>query len=101
MPKYIIEREIPGAGLLNENQLEAILQSANDVLTKIGPQIKWDHSYLTDNKIYCIYTAPNKEIISEHARTVGIPANNIAEVLEILDPASHRSDKVHEAWYYE
>lgn len=101
MPKYIIEREIPGAGHLNDKQLEAILQASNEVLSQIGPQIKWDHSYLTDNKIYCIYSAPNKEMISEHARRVGIPANNIAEVIEVMDPSSHKTDQVHAAWYYE
>ncbi|MEP7109320.1 MAG: DUF4242 domain-containing protein [Ferruginibacter sp.] len=101
MPKYIIEREIPGAGHLNDSQLEAILQVSNDALTRLGPQIKWEQSYLTDDKIYCIYTAPDKEMIRVHARSVGIPANNISEVLEVMDATSHPSDHVHESWYYE
>ena len=101
MPKYIIEREIPGAGHLTSSQLEAILQVSNDALARLGPQIQWEQSYLTEDKIYCIYNAPNKEIISTHTRSVGIPANTISEVLELIDPASHPSDHVHEAWYYE
>jgi len=101
MPKYIIEREIPGAGLLTDKQLEAITQVSSDVLAQIGPQISWEHSYLTDNKMYCIYTAPNKEMIRDHARKVGIPANNISEIIEVLDATTHPSDHVHESWYYE
>ncbi len=101
MPKYIIEREVPGAGHLTESQLEAILQVSSDALARMGPQIKWEQSYLTKDKFYCIYTAPNKEIISEHARTVGLPATNISEVIEMLDATTHTSDHVHESWYYE
>ena len=101
MPKYIIEREIPGAGHLSKNQIAAITQVSGDVLTKLGPEIQWEHSYLTDNKIYCIYSAPNKEIISEHARQLGIPANHISEVLEVFDAKSHPTDRIHEEWYYE
>ena len=101
MPKYIIEREIPGAGHLNTKQLEAILQASNETILKIGPEIQWQQSYLTDNKIYCIYTAPNKELISDHARKLGIPANNIAEIIEIMDPNTPLSGQPHEAWYYE
>ena len=97
MPKYIIEREIPGAGHLTSSQLEAVLQVSNDALSRLGPQIQWEQSYLTDDKIYCIYTAPNKEMISAHARSIGIPANNISEVLEVIDASSHPSDRVHEA----
>lgn len=101
MPKYIIEREVPGAGHLTESQLEAILQVSNNALVGMGPQIKWEQSYLTEDKFYCIYTAPNKEIIREHARTVGLPATNISEVIEMLDATTHTSDHVHESWYYE
>ena len=101
MPKYIIEREIPGAGHLSKNQIAAITQVSGEVLTKLGPEIQWEHSYLTDNKIYCIYSAPNKEIISEHARLLGIPANRISEVLEKFDSKTHPTDRVHEEWYYE
>lgn len=101
MPKYIIEREIPGAGHLTNSQLEAIIQVSNNALTRIGPQIVWEHSYLTEDKFYCIYTAPNKEVIRTHARAVGIPANNISEIIEVMDPTTHPSDHVHELWYYE
>ncbi|MEO6546552.1 MAG: DUF4242 domain-containing protein [Ferruginibacter sp.] len=101
MPKYIIEREIPGAGHLTGSQLEAILQVSNDALTNMWPQVKWEQSYLTDDKIFCIYAAPNKEMIAEHARTIGMPANKISEVLEVLDASTHVSHRVHEAWYYE
>lgn len=101
MPKYIIEREIPGAGHLTDSQLEAILQVSNDALSVLGPQMHWEQSYLTDDKIYCIVTAPNKEMICVHARTVGIPANNICEVIEVMDATTHQSSHVHESWYYE
>ncbi len=101
MPKYIIEREIPGAGQLTDKQLEAIFQISNDVLDKLGPLVKWEHSYLTNDKLYCVYTAPNKDVIRDHARKVGIPANNISEILEVMDINSHPSDHVHESWYYE
>jgi len=101
MPKYLIEREIPGAGQLTSTQLEAILQVSNDELERMGPQILWEQSYLTDDKLYCIYTAPNKEMIRTHARAVGIPANNISEVIEVIDPALHPSNHQHELWYYE
>lgn len=101
MPKFIIEREIPGAGQLTEKQLEAILQNSNDILAQLGPQIQWQQSYLTENKLYCIYTAPDKDIIRLHARKVGIPANYISEVLEVMDAHSHQSNTLHEEWYYE
>jgi hypothetical protein len=101
MPKYIIEREIPGAGHLTGSQLEAILQVSNDELTRMGPQIQWVQSYLTDDKIYCIYNAPDKEMIRVHARTIGIPANNICEVIEVIDANTHPSTHPHESWYYE
>jgi len=101
MPKYIIEREIPGAGNLTGSQLEAILQVSNDELTRMGPQIHWEQSFLTDDKIYCIYTAPDKDMIRKHARTVGIPANKISEVIEVLDVTTHPATHIHESWYYE
>ena len=101
MPKYIIEREIPGAGQLTGPQLEAILQVSNDELVKMGPQIHWEQSYLTNDKIYCIYTSPDKKMIRDHARALGIPANNINEIIEVMDSTTHPSDHVHELWYYE
>ena len=88
MPKYVIEREIPGAGKLSSEQLKAISQTSCRVLSKMGSQIQWVQSYVTTDKIYCVYIAPNKEMIFEHARQGGFPANNVTEVSSILDPAT-------------
>ena len=88
MPKYLIEREIPGAGKLTPEQLKAISQTSCGVLNNMGPQIQWIHSYVTSNKIYCVYMAPNEEMIREHARQGGFPANTITEVAAIIDPAT-------------
>jgi hypothetical protein len=88
MPKYVIEREIPGAGKFTAEQLKAISQTSCGVLSNMGPQIQWVHSYVTTDKIYCIYIAPNKEMVLEHARQGGFPANNVTEVSSIIDPAT-------------
>ena len=88
MPKYIIEREIPGAGKFSGEQLKAISQTSCGVLSKMGPQIQWLQSYVTTDKIYCVYIAPNKEMIVEHARQGGFPANSITEVSDIIDPST-------------
>jgi hypothetical protein len=88
MPKYIIEREIPGAGKFSAEQLKAISQTSCGVLSKMGPQIQWVQSYVTTDKIYCIYLAPNKEMILEHALQGGFPANYVTEVSGIIDPAT-------------
>jgi len=88
MPKYVIEREIPGAGNLSADQLQAISQTSCGVLRKLGPEIQWVHSYVTGDKIYCIYIAPNEQLIREHASQGGFPANSIAEVKSIIDPTS-------------
>ena len=88
MPKYVIEREIPGAGKLSAEQLKAISQTSCGVLSKMGPQIQWVHSYVTTDKIYCVYIAPNKEMVLEHARQGGFPANSVAEVSVIIDPVT-------------
>ncbi|MCX2741227.1 DUF4242 domain-containing protein [Pontibacter anaerobius] len=88
MPKYVIEREIPGAGDLTAEQLKSVSQNSCGVLNKLGPKIQWVHSYVTDNKVYCIYNAPNEEMIREHAQQVGIPANAISEVKTIIDPVT-------------
>ncbi|MEI6888696.1 MAG: DUF4242 domain-containing protein [Bacteroidales bacterium] len=88
MPKYIIEREIPGAGKLSPEQLKVISQTSCGVLSKMGSQIQWVQSYVTTDKIYCVYIAPNKEMIFEHARQGGFPANNVTEVSGIIDPAT-------------
>lgn len=86
MPKYVIEREIPGAGKLTAEQLKGISQTSCGVLSKMGPQIQWVHSYVTNDKIYCIYNAPNEEMVREHAKQGGFPANSVNEVTTIIDP---------------
>lgn len=88
MPKYVIEREIPGAGELGAEQLQAISQKSCDILRVMGPEIQWVHSYVTGNKIYCIYIAPNEEIIREHAARGSFPVNRISEVKTIIDPTT-------------
>lgn len=88
MPKYVIEREVPGAGNLSADQLRAISQTSCGVLRKLGPEIQWVHSYVTGDKIYCIYIAPNEQLVREHASQGGFPANSIAEVKSIIDPTS-------------
>jgi hypothetical protein len=88
MPKYVIEREISGAGNLSASQLQTISQTSCGVLQKMGPQIQWLQSYVTDNRIYCVYIAPNEEAIREHARQGGFPANRISEVKSVIDPTT-------------
>jgi hypothetical protein len=88
MPKYVIEREIPGAGKILPADLQAISQKSCSVLQGLGPQIQWVQSYVTDDKIYCIYIAPNKEMVLEHAKQGGFPANSVAEVRTMIDPTT-------------
>ena len=88
MPKYIIEREIPGAGDLTLADLQGISQKSCAVLNEMGPQIQWLESYVTNNKIYCIYIAPDEEFIKTHAEEGGFPANSIAEIKSIIDPTT-------------
>jgi len=88
MPKYVIEREIPGAGALTSEQLKGISQTSCGVINNLGPQIQWVHSYVTDDKIYCVYNAPNEEMIREHAEQGGFPANSISRVATIIDPVT-------------
>ncbi len=88
MPKYVIEREIPGAGKLSAQELQAISQKSCGVLRNMGPQIQWVHSYVTGDKVYCIYIAPDEESVREHARQGGFPANRISEVKTIIDPTT-------------
>ena len=88
MPKYVIEREIPGAGQLSAEQLKSISQTSCAVLSKLGTQIQWVQSYVTENKIYCIYIAPNKELVMEHANQGGFPANVVTEISTIIDPTT-------------
>jgi len=88
MPKYVIERELPGAGKIPPQDLQAISQKSCSVLKGLGPQIQWVQSYVTDDKIYCIYIAPNKEMVLEHAKQGGFPANSVSEVRVMIDPTT-------------
>lgn len=88
MPKYLIEREVPGAGNLSGEQLKGISQTSCGVLNKLGPSIQWVHSYVAGDKIYCVYIAPNEELVREHATQGGFPANRITEISAIIDPAT-------------
>jgi hypothetical protein len=88
MPKYVIERDIPGAGKLSPGELQGISQKSCGVLTKLGPQIQWVTSYVTGDKIYCVYIAPNEEMVREHARQGGFPANRVSEVKSAIDPTT-------------
>ena len=88
MPKYVIEREVPGAGKLSLEELKAISNTSCGVLRKLGPEIQWVHSYVTGDKIYCIYIAANEELVREHAKQGGFPANSIAEVKTVIDPTT-------------
>jgi hypothetical protein len=88
MPKFVIERDIPGAGSLSAEQLKATSQKSCSVLKELGPQIQWLQSYVTADKIYCIYVAPNKQLIEEHAKRGGFPANRIEEIKTVIDPTT-------------
>jgi hypothetical protein len=88
MPKYVIEREIPDAGKLSAEQLHAISQKSCSVLNKLGPQIQWVHSYVTADKIYCVYIAPNEQLIRQHSQQGGFPANRISEIKTVIDPTT-------------
>ena len=88
MPKYVIERELPGAGSLSQEQLRGISQKSCGVLSEIGPQIQWLHSYVTGDKIYCVYMADNEDLIRRHAEQGGFPANRISEVKTMIDPST-------------
>ena len=88
MPKYVIERELPGAGKLSKDELRAISQKSVSILKDIGPQIQWVQSYVVDDKIYCVYIAPSPEVIKQHAVCGGFPANRISEIRTLIDPTT-------------
>jgi hypothetical protein len=90
MPKYVIERDVPGAGNLSEAQLRELSQKSVQVLHGLGPEIQWLHSYVTGDKVYCVYLAPDEAIIQEHAKRVGIPANRISAVRRLIDATTAR-----------
>jgi hypothetical protein len=91
MPKFVIERDIPGAGNLTPVELRGIAQTSCGVLEQMGPRIQWIHSYVTGDKVYCIYIAANEELVREHARHGGFPANRISEVKSVIDPTTAES----------
>lgn len=88
MPQFVIERTVPGVGSLTAEQLKGISQTSCGVLKTLGPTIQWEHSYVTDDKIYCVYSAPNAEMIREHARLGGFPAESVEEVRTVISPAT-------------
>jgi hypothetical protein len=88
MPKYVIEREMPGVGKLSEEEIQAASQRSCSVLREMGPAIQWLHSYVTDDKLYCVYIAPSEDAIREHAQRGGFPANRIAQVGRVIDPTT-------------
>lgn len=88
MPKYVIEREIPGAGNLTPAELQAISQKSCGVLKNMGPQIQWVESFVTQDKIYCVYIAPDEKAVREHARQGGFPANKVSEIRAVIDPTT-------------
>ena len=92
MPKYVIERIVPGASKMSASDLKTLSVRSCNVLNQIGPQIQWVHSYVTDNKIYCVYIAANEELVQEHARLGGFPANHVSQVKTIIDPTTSEDE---------
>lgn len=88
MPQYLIERNIPGAGKLTSAELQGISQKSCSVLDQLGPEIKWMHSYVTDDQIHCVYNAPDEEMVREHARLGGFPADRVSEIKTTISPAT-------------
>jgi hypothetical protein len=88
MPQFLIERDLPGAGKLSPEELKAVSQKSCSVLTSMGPQIQWVHSYVTGDKIYCVYRAPSADMVREHARQGGFPANRVEEIKSVIDPTT-------------
>jgi Protein of unknown function (DUF4242) len=97
MPEFVIEREIPGAGQLTEDQIREVSMRSLQVLNALGPQIQWMHSYVTDDRIYCVYLAPDEAAVREHARLAGVPANRISAVRRLVDPARYGGGPVTDA----
>ena len=91
MPEYVIEREIPGAGRMTEQEIQDVSLRSLEVLRGLGPQIQWLHSYVTDDRIYCVYLAPDEGVVREHARKLGVPANRISAVRRMIDPVKYAS----------
>lgn len=89
MPQYVIERDVPNAGDLSQEELQELAGRSLDVLKDLGSEIRWLHSYVTDNRVYCVYIAPNEEVIKQHADAVGLPSNRISKIQNLLDPADY------------
>ena len=94
MPKYLIERVLPGAGQLSEDELRGIAQTSCGVLHELGPTVQWVQSYVTGDKIYCVYVAPTEELVREHARRGGFPANRVSEIVTVIDPTTAEPARV-------
>jgi hypothetical protein len=90
MPQYVIEREVPNAGRMSEDELRAGAVTSLEALGELGPRIQWLHSYVSDDKIYCVFLAPDEETIREHARRAGMPANRVSAVRRLLDPVNYQ-----------
>jgi hypothetical protein len=88
MPKYVIEREVPGVGRMSQKELKALAQKSNGVLERLGPQIQWVESYVTDDKLYCVYVAPSDELIRRHAQEGGFPLNKVVQIRGTIDPTT-------------
>ena len=88
MPKYVIEREVPGAGNLSPEELQGMSATSNKVIGELGPEIRWLTSYVTDDKLYCVYVAPDEDILLEHARCGGFPADRISKISTVIDPST-------------
>ena len=88
MPKFVIEREMPGAGNMSDAEIRAAARKSADVLMAMGPEIQWLHSYVTGDKLYCVYLAPDESVIREHAKRTGIPANRVSAVRRLIDPST-------------
>ena len=88
MPQFVIERDMPGVGSLGPDDLKGASQGSCTVLKALGPEIQWVHSYVTDDKIYCVYRAPSEALIRQHAETAGFPANSIAQIRAVIDPTT-------------
>ena len=93
MPEYVIEREVPGAGALTEEQIREVSLKSLEVLKDLGPKIQWLHSYVTDEKIYCVYFAPNEDLIHEHGRRAGVPVSRVSAVRKLINPEKYNSAK--------
>jgi Protein of unknown function (DUF4242) len=91
MPEYVIEREVPGAGKFTEEQIRDVSLKSLEVLKDLGPKIQWLHSYVTDEKIYCVYFAPDEELIREHGRRAGVPVNRVSAVRRLINPEKYKS----------